>query len=72
MNSFHGNKQFIICCSMQDVCGTLFIQGQRLFLHNATGFFGAIPLNVSGDMDLNPDGGEYRLVCQVVFICVLK
>ncbi|KAH7281931.1 hypothetical protein KP509_35G004100 [Ceratopteris richardii] len=29
------------------------------------GFFGAIPLHVSGDMDLNPDGGEYRLVCQV-------
>ena len=52
---------------MQNVCGTLFIQGQRLFLHNATGFFGAIPLNVSGDMDLNPDDGEYRLVCQVVF-----
>ena len=57
---------------MQNVCGTLFIQGQRLFLHNATGFFGAIPLNVSGDMDLNPDDGEYRLVCQVVFYFLTK
>lgn len=51
--------------AFKDVSGTLFIQGQRLFLHNTSGFFGAIPLHVSGDMDLNPDGGEYRLVCQV-------
>ncbi|MCO5581693.1 hypothetical protein L7F22_035582 [Adiantum nelumboides] len=51
--------------AFKDVSGTLFIQGQRLFLHNTRGFFGAIPLHVSGDMDLNPDGGEYRLVCQV-------
>ncbi|KAI5082263.1 hypothetical protein GOP47_0002006 [Adiantum capillus-veneris] len=51
--------------AFKDVSGTLFIQGQRLFLHNTHGFFGVVPLHVSGDMDLNPDGGEYRLVCQV-------
>jgi hypothetical protein len=50
---------------MQGVSGTLFFQGQRLFFHNATGYYGAIPLNVSGDIDLNPEDGEYRLSCQV-------
>ncbi|BBN05669.1 hypothetical protein MPTK1_3g15020 [Marchantia polymorpha subsp. ruderalis] len=47
------------------VNGTLFFQGQRLFFHNTSGLYGAIPLQVSGDMDLNPDEGEYRLSCQV-------
>lgn len=51
--------------AFKDVSGTLFFQGHRLFLHNTSGFFGAVPLHVSGDMDLNPDSGEYRLVCQV-------
>lgn len=45
--------------------GTLFFQGQRLFFHNATGKYGSIPLTISGDMDINPDDGEYRLSCQV-------
>ncbi|KAG0581653.1 hypothetical protein KC19_4G269200 [Ceratodon purpureus] len=47
------------------VGGTLFFQGQRLFFHNATGKYGSIPLTISGDMDINPDDGEYRLSCQV-------
>ncbi|KAL3692761.1 hypothetical protein R1sor_006412 [Riccia sorocarpa] len=47
------------------VSGTLFFQGQRLFFHNTSGFYGSIPLQVSGDMDLNPDDGEFRLSCQV-------
>lgn len=51
--------------AIQGVNGTLFFQGQRLFFHNTSGLYGAIPLQVSGDMDLNPDEGEYRLSCQV-------
>ncbi|KAJ7565427.1 hypothetical protein O6H91_02G060300 [Diphasiastrum complanatum] len=46
------------------VHGTLFFQDQRVFFHNAVGCYGAIPLNVSGDIDLNPESGEYRLSCQ--------
>lgn len=52
----------------QGVSGTLFFQGQRLFFHNATGKYGSIPLTISGDMDINPDDGEYRLSCQVSFL----
>ncbi|CAM6097615.1 unnamed protein product [Calypogeia fissa] len=51
--------------AFKGVNGTLFFQGQRLFFHNTSGLYGAIPLQVSGDMDLNPDDGEYRLSCQV-------
>lgn len=51
--------------SFTGVGGTLFFQGRRLFFHNATGKYGSIPLTVSGDMDINPDDGEYRLSCQV-------
>lgn len=51
--------------SFTGVGGTIFFQGQRLFFHNATGKYGSIPLTVSGDMDINPDDGEYRLSCQV-------
>lgn len=51
--------------TLQGVGGTIFFQGQRLFFHNATGKYGSIPLTVSGDMDINPDDGEYRLSCQV-------
>jgi len=43
----------------------LIFQGQRLYLHNAQGWYGAVPLHISGDMDVNPDDGEYRLSAQV-------
>lgn len=33
----------------------------RMYLHGAAGRFGAIPLHVAGDMDLNPASGTYRL-----------
>lgn len=36
-----------------------------MFFHNASGMYGSIPLDVSGDIDINPDDGEYRLSCQV-------
>ncbi|KAL2635099.1 hypothetical protein R1flu_006578 [Riccia fluitans] len=51
--------------SFKGVNGTLFFQGQRMFFHNTSGLYGSIPLQVSGDMDLNPDEGEFRLSCQV-------
>ena len=47
------------------VGGSLLFEGQRMFFHNATGAYGQVPLTVSGDMDLNPVGGEYRLSAQV-------
>src|SRR5689334_14264813 len=39
----------------------LVFERDRLYLHQAKGYFGAVPLNVSGDMDLNPQSGTYRL-----------
>ena len=36
----------------------------RMYLHNTTGKYGAIPLKASGDMDLNPVWGEYRISAQ--------
>lgn len=37
----------------------------RMYLHGATGFYGAAPLAVTGDMDLDPARGSYRLQCTV-------
>lgn len=38
-------------------------EAERMYLHGARGAFGAIPLAVTGDMDLNADaGGCYRSV----------
>lgn len=51
---------------LQGVGGTICLQGQRLFFHNASGWYGSVPLSVSGDFDLNPEDGEYRLSCQVL------
>eukprot|EP00850_Spirogloea_muscicola_P020229 SM000210S06743 [mRNA] locus=s210:185513:196459:+ [translate_table: standard] len=47
------------------VKGALIFEGARMFFHDTVGQYGAIPLSVSGDMDLNPSHGEYRLSCQV-------
>lgn len=45
--------------------GSLCFRGQRIFLHNARCFFGEVPLEVSGDFGINPEDGEYHLLCQV-------
>ncbi|KAL6501939.1 hypothetical protein OROGR_027072 [Orobanche gracilis] len=37
----------------------------KIFLHNARGWFGDIPLEASGDFGIDPDEGEYHLMCQV-------
>lgn len=44
---------------------SLFFRAQRIFLHNARGWFGDIPLEASGDFGIDPEEGEYHLMCQV-------
>lgn len=48
-----------------EIIATLCFRGQRTFLHNASGWFGAAPIEASGDFDLNPEDGEFHLMCQV-------
>ncbi|PKU85008.1 uncharacterized protein LOC110096282 isoform X2 [Dendrobium catenatum] len=47
------------------VTATLCFRGQRVFLHNAVGYFGDAPIEASGDFGINPDNGEFHLMCQV-------
>ncbi|KAF9613143.1 hypothetical protein IFM89_005714 [Coptis chinensis] len=44
---------------------SLCFRGQRIFLHNASGWFGDIPLEASGDFGINLEDGEFHLMCQV-------
>ena len=37
----------------------------KLFIHRAKGRFGAVPMTLSGDLDLNPLTGSYRLSASV-------
>jgi len=39
--------------------------GRKLYLHDARGFYGAIPLSCTGDIDLTPTRGEYHLSAAV-------
>ncbi|KAL3844129.1 hypothetical protein ACJIZ3_001532 [Penstemon smallii] len=48
-----------------DISASLFFRAQRIFLHNARGWFGDVPLEASGDFGLDPGEGEYHLMCQV-------
>ncbi|KAL0323881.1 UNVERIFIED_CONTAM: protein, chloroplastic [Sesamum calycinum] len=48
-----------------DMSASLFFRAQRIFLHNARGWFGDIPLEASGDFGIDPEEGEYHLMCQV-------
>ena len=50
---------------MQDLTASLCFRGQRIFLHNASGWFGDAPLEASGDFGINPENGEFHLMCQV-------
>lgn len=56
---------------MQDLTGNLIFRGQRVFLHNTSGWFGAVPLEASGDFGINPMDGEYHIMCQVQHACML-
>lgn len=43
----------------------LIFEGDRVYLHKAKGSFGAVPMKVTGDLDLNPLHGEYRVSASV-------
>ncbi|KAK9102138.1 hypothetical protein Sjap_019392 [Stephania japonica] len=51
---------------------SLCFRGQRIFLHNAIGWFGDVPLEASGDFGINPEDGEFHLMCQNGVSHVLK
>ncbi|KAL5559228.1 hypothetical protein UlMin_035439 [Ulmus minor] len=48
-----------------EISASLCFRGQRIFLHNANGFFGAVPLEASGDFGIHPEEGEFHVMCQV-------
>ncbi|XP_020578997.1 uncharacterized protein LOC110023769 isoform X2 [Phalaenopsis equestris] len=48
-----------------EIGATLCFRGQRVFLHNAGGYFGDASIEASGDFGLNPEFGEFHLMCQV-------
>ena len=50
---------------LQDLSASLCFRGQRIFLHNASGWFGNVPLEASGDFGINSEEGEFHLMCQV-------
>ncbi|ESQ46688.1 hypothetical protein EUTSA_v10000008mg [Eutrema salsugineum] len=54
--------------SFSDVSASLSFRGQRIFLHNASGSFGKVPLEASGDFGIHPDDGEFHLMCQVPYV----
>ncbi|KAG6518566.1 hypothetical protein ZIOFF_022046 [Zingiber officinale] len=43
---------------------TLCFRGERIFLPNASGWFGDAPLEASSDFGINPENGEFHLMCQ--------
>ncbi|XP_007013733.2 PREDICTED: uncharacterized protein LOC18588930 [Theobroma cacao] len=48
-----------------DISAHLCFRGQRIFLHNTSGWFGSVPLDASGDFGIHPEEGEFHLMCQV-------
>lgn len=57
----------IFCMSLKNISASLCFRGQRIFLHNASGWFGSVPLEASGDFGIHPEEGEFHLMCQVLF-----
>uniref|UniRef100_A0A5B7AB30 Translocation and assembly module TamB C-terminal domain-containing protein n=1 Tax=Davidia involucrata TaxID=16924 RepID=A0A5B7AB30_DAVIN len=51
-----------------DMSASLCFRGQRIFLHNASGWFGNVPLEASGDFGIHPEEGEFHLMCQVPYV----
>lgn len=54
------------CILFQNISTSLCFRGQRIFLHNANGRFGSVPLEASGDFGIHPEEGEFHLMCQVL------
>ncbi|KAE8713961.1 hypothetical protein F3Y22_tig00110202pilonHSYRG00064 [Hibiscus syriacus] len=48
-----------------DLSASLCFRGQRIFLHNTSGWFGSVPLEASGYFGIHPEEGEFHLMCQV-------
>lgn len=48
-----------------EISANLCFRAQRIFLHNASGWFGKVPLEASGDFGIDPEHGEFHLMCQV-------
>ena len=48
-----------------DATMDLIFEGDRVYLHKAKGSYGAVPMKVTGDLDLNPLHGEYRVSASV-------
>ncbi|WJX41851.1 hypothetical protein P8452_29149 [Trifolium repens] len=48
-----------------NISASLCFRVQRIFLHNACGWFGSIPLEASGDFGIHPEEGELHIMCQV-------
>ncbi|XP_019414960.1 PREDICTED: uncharacterized protein LOC109326680 isoform X1 [Lupinus angustifolius] len=48
-----------------NISASLCFRGQRIFLHNANGWFGSVPVEASGDFGIHPEEGEFHLMCQV-------
>ncbi|KAJ8751742.1 hypothetical protein K2173_025919 [Erythroxylum novogranatense] len=63
-----GFKIFDAPSWFSDMSASLCFRGQRIFLHNAIGWFGDVPLEASGDFGIHPDEGEFHLMCQVPFV----
>lgn len=51
--------------SFSDIAASLCFRGQRIFVHNGSGWFGSVPLEASGDFGIHPEEGEFHLMCQV-------
>ncbi|KAF8400748.1 hypothetical protein HHK36_014048 [Tetracentron sinense] len=71
---FDAPSSFSVCpssiCSemLADIEASLCFRGQRIFLQNASGWFGDVPLEASGDFGINPEEGEFHLMCQVPYV----
>ena len=63
---YYPHANCVFCILFQNISTSLCFRGQRIFLHNANGRFGSVPLEASGDFGIHPEEGEFHLMCQVL------